>query len=103
MVVPASPIAGSRSGKDAFGTLCQGRLGLLASYTWTWESMIVIGEAPLCDVSLAVQQVRVQRAQASCVADAGGHERQLPTAAIVYLAQGAGARWIQVLPLMYRC
>src|SRR6266581_2456080 len=59
MVVPASPIAGSRSGKDAFGTLCQGRFGVFASYTWTWESMVVIGEAPLCDASLAIEQVRV--------------------------------------------
>src|SRR5215831_10398782 len=27
-----------------FGTLCQGRFGVFASYTWTWESMIVIGK-----------------------------------------------------------
>src|SRR5215813_14537365 len=25
-----------------FGTLCQGRFGVFASYAWTWESMIVI-------------------------------------------------------------
>src|ERR1700758_5248540 len=30
-----------------FGTLCQGRFGVFASYTWTWESMMVIADAPL--------------------------------------------------------
>src|SRR4029434_3913192 len=28
--------------------LCQGRCGVLASYAWTWESIMAIGEAPLC-------------------------------------------------------
>src|SRR6202030_1396916 len=46
----SSPV--TRSGQ--FGTLCQGRFGVFASYTWTWESMIVIGEAPLCDASLPI-------------------------------------------------
>src|SRR5919198_746498 len=31
-----------------FGTLCQGRCGVLASYAWTWASIMAIGEAPLC-------------------------------------------------------
>src|SRR5690606_33054230 len=27
-----------------FGTLCQGRCGVLAAYAWTWASIIAIGE-----------------------------------------------------------
>jgi hypothetical protein len=32
---------------------------------------------------LVSHQVRIQKGQASCVADAGSHEQQLPTAAMV--------------------
>src|SRR5262245_32494143 len=40
-----------------FGTVCQGRLGVFASYAWTWESMIVTGDAPQCWGSSLSQQV----------------------------------------------
>src|SRR6185369_15803361 len=58
----------------------QGRLGVFASYTWTWESMIVIG-ALLCAARVWLsQRIRVQRAGASCVADARGYKQQLTPA-----------------------
>jgi len=41
---------------------------------------------------LVSHQVRIEKGQASCVADAGGHEQQLPTAAIVLDAGRDGSK-----------
>src|SRR5271156_1398955 len=46
-----------------FGTLCQGRFGVFASYTWTWESIIVIGKLLYALRVWQSQQARVQRAE----------------------------------------
>src|SRR5262249_55717048 len=70
---PTSSIAATISSpvtcSGQFGTLCQGRFGVFASYTWTWESMIVIGMLLCVPRVWLSQPVRVQRAQASCVAE----------------------------------
>ena len=41
----AATISSPVTWSGQFGTLCQGRFGVFASYTCTWESMIVIGDS----------------------------------------------------------
>src|SRR5947208_10885081 len=65
-----------------FGTLCQGRFGVFASYTWTWESMIVMGRSSYGTRVWLSRQVRVQSAEASRLADASGHEQRRRMTAI---------------------
>src|SRR5215831_8953511 len=76
-----------------FGTLCQGRFGVFASYTWTWESMIVIEKAPLCHASLAVTTGSCPEGPRHLAPDARFSVRYLVVGQAV--AQQVSERWRQ--------
>src|ERR1700722_4748050 len=78
----AATISSPVTWSGQFGTLCQGRFGVFASYTWTWESIIVIGDAPLCRASLAItagscpEGPGFARLDGGCLAPRHEHQRR---------------------------